>query len=282
MIDYVVIDSANNNNPMTTHSHSRQLVITHSAGFFSCATIALMDLVAYYNAVGRYPDVVDRRLQYTNFKHRPGDDAVRYYFDSRTPWLPPLTDKVPMPYDCMSIQFAPYRNLPFADWQPFIDNWFAPSDHVTDMKNILMHKYGIDHGNSCAVFYRGNDKAREMMIAPYEVFIDKCREVLNDSPDTVFVVLPDEVEFLSAMESAFPGRVVAFDETPGITRRDSAVFLELPVARRQEHGAWFFAATLVLSRCAHVITHSGNGGLWLYLYRGDAHNLHQWHNQSWI
>jgi hypothetical protein len=35
------------------------------------------------------------------------------------------------------------------------------------------------------------------------------------------------------------------------------------------------AATLILSRCAHVVTYSGNVGAWIAIYRGSAANVHQ-------
>ncbi len=35
------------------------------------------------------------------------------------------------------------------------------------------------------------------------------------------------------------------------------------------------AAAIILSRCAYVITHTGNVGAWIAIYRGTSKNLYQ-------
>lgn len=282
MIRHYIVDSANNN-CLNTSTFMTKLHVIHDAGFFSCSTIALMDIITYINTHGQPPDHVDRSRQYLSFKSKPGDDIIKHLFTEL-----PIDDlggckvPIPLPYDCMSIQFDAYSKLPFEAWQPIVEAWFSPSVYVSDKYEQLINEYLIDVSKACAVFYRGNDKKREMEIAGYQVFVDKCGEILRDNPDVQFVVLPDEIEFMTAMHAAFPGRCVTFTQTPAISKQDSAVFYQVPHYTRSDYSSWYLASVLVLARCKHVVTHSGNGGLWLALYRSNTQKLHQWFNHSWM
>ena len=57
---------------------------------------------------------------------------------------------------------------------------------------------------------------------------------------------------------------------------------ETPQAERAEYGAKFFAAVFCLSKCKHLITHSGNGSFWAVLYRGNTENVYQILNNKWL
>lgn len=281
MIEYYIINSGVNNSD-TTAPDEKHLVINHNAGFFSNNTIALMDIITFFNAHEELPDVVDRSAQYLHYKSAPGDNMIDFYFDCVNPPIRvPFEGDIPMPYDCMSIQFAPYSELPFDDWLPFVEKYFRPSQHVFNIAFNLGQKYKLNYDNLCAVFYRGNDKNREMSVAPYGAFIEKAADLKTKNPELRFLVQPDETEFLEAFKKAFPDSI-AFDETPHMSKKDSAIFYELPIKQRAEFGATFFAALLCLSRCKHVLTHSGNLGLWTCLYRGNAENVHQIFNNKWI
>lgn len=254
----------------------------HSAGFFSCSTIALMDVINFFNEHKSMPDRFDRFRQYETFKAKPSQDLSSFYFDVDDSVIIDHNGvDIPLPYDCMSIQFAPYKDLPFDHYLPVINKYFHPSQHIQNLAYNLIQKYALNMDNLCAVFYRGNDKAREMQVPTYDEFINKAHEIKSKRPDVRFLVLPDETQFMAAFRSHFPDSL-CFDETKGMDKKDSAVFLELPQDKRAEHGAYFFAAVLCLSKCSEVITHSGNGGLWLSLYRGNAYDIHQIFNGQWL
>lgn len=282
MIQYTIINSALNHGDQPAPDMT-VLKSIHNAGFFSCSTIALMDAIHYYNENKGLPDQFDRTEQYMHYKAYAGQDLITYYFDQ---WSighvhAPYEGAMPMPYDCMSIQFTPYRTLPIDDWMGITAKYFHPSDHIGNIAYNLKVKYNLDYDNTCAVFFRGNDKKREMSIAPYEAFIQKAREVKEANPNIRFLVQPDETEFLNAFLQEFPNSVF-FEETPHISKQDSAVFYELPRHERAEYGARFFAAVLCISKCSQIITHSGNCGLWACLYRGNANNVMQYFNGAWI
>jgi len=260
------------------------LVIIHNAGHFSNCTIGLQDIMGYYNNNGRLPDEIDRSQQWLHYKYVPSDRPDLNYFTIQPqPIETPEGGKYDTPYvyDCMAFQFQPYRNIKFEQVTPLVNKYFNPSDKVKNLLAIYEAKYSLDYPNLCAVFYRGNDKVTEMKVSPYEQFINKAKEVKEANPSIRFLVQPDETEFLNAFLAVFPDSIY-FTETPSLSKQMSAVFFETKLQDRQEYGAKFLAATLALSKCNTLITHSGNCGLWATLYRGNAERVHQIFNNEWI
>lgn len=280
MTHYEIINSAVNNSDQPQPDMS-ELHIIHNAGFFSCNTIALMDIITYANKHKRFPDRVDRWNQYLHFKTEPGQNLIPFFFDEGAEPIE-YKGEIPLPYDCMSIQFAPYSKLPFEAWQPIINKYFKPSQHISNLAYNYGSNYRLDYSNLVSVFFRGNDKSREMAIPSYDAFIEKASEVMVRRPGVVFLIQPDETEFLHAFMKEFPSNTIYFQETPHMSKKDSAIFLEVPKHKRTENGANFMAACLAHSRCSEIITHSGNIGLWLALYRGNADNIHQIFNGQWL
>jgi hypothetical protein len=280
MIKYTIINSALNNSNMPQESKT-VLKTIHNAGFFSNCTIRLMDIVAYVYENGHLPDEVDSWEQFVHYKSYPGQNLIPYYFDENQEKTLKISPKpFKLEYDCMSIQFGDYKNLPFDKVYEIIEKYFTPSISVDLIRNTMREKYKLNHNEYCAVFYRGNDKYREMELSPYQLYIDKAKEVKAKNPKIKFLVQPDEREFLEVFMAEFPDSIY-FEETPMLSKMDSAMFFELPQHERAVYGAKFFAAVLLLSECKEVITHSGNGALWLALYRGNAKGIHQIFNNQW-
>lgn len=252
------------------------LKITHNAGFFSCFSKRLEGTVWYFNKYKCLPDSVDSTEQFSLFKSNPSDNLIPLYFKENNRTIK-YTRKV---YFHNDDQFSDYKKLDFEGLLPFIDKYFTPSDVVMDVVALYEKKYAIDYKNTCAVFYRGNDKFTETNVASYESFISKARVFKKEHPNIKFLVQTDETEFLEAFLREFPGSTT-FQETPSMSKIKSTIHDQLPVEDRTEHGKTFFAAILALSKCNSIITHSGNGSLWCVLYRGNCENVYQDFNNSW-
>ncbi len=276
MNQYTIINMAD------TIGNKRILKTIHNAGFFSCCTIRLLDIIYYFNKNGSLPDEVDSSEQFLHYKGHPGENMIPQYFMQEAESMDlQCTYPVSIRNDCMAIQFDSYKNLDFKNITSFINKYFMPSVEV--MKQVLFYEiqYKLDYSNLCSVFYRGNDKATEMKIAPYGLFIEKAHEIKAKNPNIRFLVQPDEREFLDAFLAVFPDSIY-FKETPMLNKSNTAMFFEIPTPDRPRYGLRFFAAVIALSKCAHSITHSGNGGLWMTLYRGNSNNVHQVFNNEWI
>jgi hypothetical protein len=258
-----------------------ELKVLHNAGFFSCATIALQDIMIWRNLNGCLPDVVDRSTQYANYKGRPMENLIPMLYKEN---VSPIEHDGPLYITTAKEeqQFSDYRLICFDQVRPFMDRYFMPSNHIGNIVYEWGNKYQVDYENTCGVFYRGNDKIKETGIAPYEEFINKAKEIQNANPDIRFLVQPDEQEFWEAFSAEIPNSFILEEchMMPKDTR--TAIFFELPLAERPTHAAHFFASVLMLARCKHLITHSGNGGFWATLYRGNAENVHQYLQNKWL
>ena len=279
-INYTVINSAVNKSDNMPEPKNILKTI-HNAGFFSNCTIRLMDIIEYINSNNQLPDEVDSTEQFMHYKGYAGQNLIPYFFNEDAEKRTHVIGvPIPFNYDCMSLQFADYNKLPFKELSPIIEKYFTPSIGVELIRNTMREKYQLFKHELCAVFYRGNDKSREMKVSGYDVFIERAKLVKEQNPKVKFLVQPDEKEFLDAFLAEFPDSIY-FDETPMLSKMDSAMFFELPMQQRAEYAAKFYAALLLLSECKHAITHSGNCGLWMTIYRGNTTNLHQVFNDKW-
>lgn len=254
------------------------LRITHNAGFFSCATIRLIAIMKHFNAHKALPDIVDDAEQFAFYKRDLSDNIIPLLYGDNDTAIEHRGD-MEVTREPGEVSFSDYSKFIFEDIQPFINKYFAPSAQVKDIIQGYVNKYNFDYANTCAVFYRGNDKIKECVITPYDDFINKANEMVQANSDIRFLVQPDETEFLEAFTAAFPGRCFWFDETPHMRKKNSAIFYELPPDKKTAHAQYFLAAVITMANCGHLITHSGNGGMWCVLYRGHFNNVHQFFNK---
>lgn len=254
------------------------LKILHNAGFFSCATVRLIEIIKFFNINKALPDVVDSSEQFAFYKKDEKENIVPAFYEDSNQTIE-HTKEIVVTQEPGEISFGDYSKIHFSEVSQFVNKYFHPSIEVQKMINDYWVKYAIDPENTCAVFYRGNDKQRECEVTPYGHFIDRAHEVLAGNPNIRFLVQPDETEFLEAFKAAFPDRCFYFKETPHMRKKNSAIFYELPPEKKTQHGQLFLASVIVMSMCKHVINHSGNGGMWLCLYRGNTDNVHQFMNK---
>jgi hypothetical protein len=248
-----------------------ELKTTHNAGFFSCATIRLLDIMQFFNKHKELPTKVDSSSQFVFYKEFEHYDIVNEFYKETNIEIP-YNGKMLISNESGEVTFSDYSKLRFEDVKPFIDKYFLPPKGIENKIDLYIRKYKIDLDNTCAVFYRGNDKKRECDLVPYQQFVEEAAK-LDES--VRFLVQPDETEFLEYFTSAFTNRCFYFDETPHMKKMNSAIFYQLPPKDKTEHGRNFLAAVHVMARCKHLITHSGNGGMWAVLYRGNFDNVKQ-------
>lgn len=265
---------------------SKVLRTSHNAGFFSCCSIRLHDIIDYFNRNKELPERVDSSAQFAHYKSNPKQDLTELYFrtdfEANNELLITYNEPVNITNTGLEPQFSPYKQLNLSAVLPFVERYFTESCHVGyDVVNLFIRKYKIDIENTCAVFYRGNDKVTETSIATYDEFINKAKEVQKANPGIRFLVQPDETNFLHAFLKEFPDAIY-FEETPHIQKKDSCVFYEVPVKERAEYAAKFLAAVKVIAQCKHLITHSGNGAIWSIFFRGNAENVHQYLIDRWV
>jgi hypothetical protein len=266
---------------LNLHIYNDTLYVKHNAGFFSCTSIALFNIIRFYNNYKNLPKNVDRSSQYSFYKKDVTDLSSLYYKNNDMNIICDKYIDIVVPDDGSSPQFSDYRTVCINDIKPFIDKYFQISDYVTNIVNDFESKYNLDYKNLCSVLYRGNDKSMETKLASHEEFLEKCADIKSKNPNLKFLVQTDETEFLDKFLEIYDDSIY-FQEIPRINKSNTAVHYVIDRNSLPSFGANFLAATICVSKCEHLITHSGNCGLWAVLYRGNMENVHQYLIDKWL
>ena len=255
-----------------------ELIISHNAGFFSCSSVALNQIVDYVNIHNRLPSNINRSCQYSEYKINMNDDLIQLLFDDKN-----------TEYNFESIidyqhnrQFTPYKNLEFNKIFPLVAKYFTPSKSIYNIIDKIENSLNINYDDTIAVCYRGNDKWTETSIATYEEFIDKC-ESLNAENKTFFLQT-DVKEFFDLFVSRFPNTIYNSNIKMINHNPSTSIHYTYPKnsEKRLNHGMNLFASVYVLSKCSQIVTYSGNVGIWICLYRNKSEGIHQYLNGEWV
>jgi len=258
-----------------TDIDNETIVVHPSTGFFSNCTLRLFDIILYFNSVKKLPMFVDSSKQFELFKFGTNlSDVTNEYFCNT------IEDEI---YYENAIdfreqyQYTDYKTLKFEALEPFIKKYFTPSEQVKSDIKFIETKYEVnEYNNLCALFYRGNDKATEIALPEYDDILEKARELYRENNNIKFLVQSDEIEFIERVLQEFPNNAFYFkDEVRTINKNSSlsvdGVTPELNFAFTQ----YYLAITLIMSKCKYLVCGSGNGSLWIVLYRGNSENVFQ-------
>lgn len=257
------------------------LHITHSAGFFSCSTVGLLRILDFFNTNKKIPEILDRSKQYTYYTSEDRDPA-KYYFNEKSETSITYQAPIRITDEPEEDQFSDYKKINYKEIVPFLLKYFSPSKNIDDLALSYREKYKLDYDNLCAVYHRGTDKWTETPLADYEDFIQKAKEIQQNNPGIKFLVQTDENDFVRRFVEEFKESAIILEEVARVDRNGPCVHFTIPSDKRIEHGSAYFASVLCLSKCKHIITHSGNGAMWCMFYRDNLNNIHQWLRDSWL
>ena len=119
--------------------------------------------------------------------------------------------ETPVVYN-QSYQWHEYKKLDFKKLSPIVEKYFTPSSEIKQIKSKMENKYSINYNNICVLFYRGNDKGREIILCNYDVLISKAKEILETNPNILFLIQSDETEFIEAVQKEFPNNSFYFKD----------------------------------------------------------------------
>ncbi len=253
----------------------RHLEVYHDAGFFSCCTIRLRSIVQHFNEfrVLPYVDSGQQFLQYkTEAELKDGVDVTPLFFTCTTETR--TTSAVEFNVGGDDEQFSDYRLIRYDDLSFFVRRYFSPSPEVLRLQKALTEKYSIDPSSTAVVLYRGGDKRTETVVPTHDDMVAKVRDVLREAPGHRLLVQSDELAFCDRMLDEFD-QSFTIDETPKISKLNSAVQYEFPADERQAHALAFLATLRIISDCEQIVLNSGNVALWACLFRGNAAHVHQ-------
>ena len=220
----------------------------------------LHSIVEFFNKHKRLPDEVDSSEQFLKYKSFLEEDVSKTMF--KTLSVSNISDT------CISIsstidepQFSNYSKINYKQLTPFIYAYFSLSDQILEHYNTLQTKYNIRLENTCGVMYRGGDKIKETNVPSYEVIINKAIEFQKYHPNVQFILQSDEIDFVHEFQKTFPSAVY-FEETFQYPNID-----------------YYLASIYLFSKFKNVITTSGNGELFIALYRGHSNGIIQYLNR---
>ena len=249
------------------------VVLTHNAGFFSCCSVKLTDIVKFINLNAKIPDIVDSSLQFEWYKNNNDKDITYEYFEHYNN-IQNTEIKCPINYH-WRYQFINYSNLDYKCITPLIKKYFSPSKNIQDIINNIEKKYNLVYENTCALFYRGNDKNRETKICGYDEYLKYANGIIKNNPNVLFLIQSDETEFIEFMTEKFPNNSFYFkDEIRHMKKCDDTVDIKMKDTNK-EFSKFYLAITIIMSKCKYIICGSGNCSIWIMFYRENSKNVIQ-------
>jgi hypothetical protein len=237
------------------------LRINHNAGFFSCCTVRLEAILDYFRSFQRAPRVVDSSQQFAWYKRNPLEDATPQFFKTREdveiPWtgLPVRVTDV-----AQEQQFSDYSKLNYPDLKPFVERYFTPSDEIVQLIDQIERSSPVPFGDICSILFRGGDKKIETVQPSFAEVVLKAVQLRLKHPQLRFLVQSDEPDFLEYAQRELEG---------------TCFFVSGPRSDPMMHISLYLASIIVISRSRFVISTSGNGEMWVRLFRGHAQGTQQ-------
>lgn len=258
------------------------LRVTHSSGFFSCCAVRLDTVIGYWNQTKKLPIGIDSKGQFLLYKPEGvyRDISVDYFQKPPAPAAAQIAHRSVIPYN-FRYQFNPYSSFVDDRLRQFVGLYFKPTPMITRLQETIRSKYSIDYENTCVLFYRGNDKQREILLPDYSPFFSKAKELLKERPGLRFLLQSDETEFLEEGAAALPNTVCLTDYIRHIPRSNTSVDL-LDTSNNYDFSKKFLAITLLMSNCAYVLCNSGNCSMWIALYRSSFDGFYQFTKGEWV
>ena len=243
---------------------------------FSCCSLRLHDIINYVNKNHYLPVLVDSSKMFSLYKNENDCDITFEYF---THYNEIIIKEMEVFYDRFIDYNEGYENirfdqLHFESLTPFIKKYFTPSENICQKILFLEKKYSIDYDNICVIFYRGNDKGREIKLHNYDDYIIIVDNIIINNPTVKLLIQSDETEFIEFMTKKYSQAFFFKDEIRHMKKCDSTVDRELRKDIKQ-FSYYYMAITIIMSKCKYVVCGSGNCSIWIALFRGNTENFFQ-------
>ena len=255
---------------------------THNAGFFSCCSVKLNNIINYINLHNQLPVKVDSSKQFNWYKKQINKDITFEYFEHYNNINNISTNnKIARVNYIHTYQYKPYHTLNYKQIIPIVTKYFTPSKNIKNIIENIKKKYCLIYDNICVLFYRGNDKKTETALCKYEEYLNYANKIININPNIQFLIQSDETEFIDYITDIFPNNSFYFkDEIRHINKCNSTVDI---VMKKQNniYSKYYLAITIIMAKCKYVVCGSGNCSIWIMFYRGNNNNTCQYNNGKW-
>ena len=238
--------------------------ITNGSGIFSCCTVRLEKILEYFNHLHKTPFLVDSSEQFSDYKNEDEDVSSELFAVNNEIHISWSGRPLHITNSLDEQQFSSYANLNFNDINPFIKKYFSPTALIKNAMNNLAHCSHFDPENTCVIRFRGTDKELETIQPSYEEMLRKALALKASHPNLRFAVQTDESKFRQYIFDALGDACFLVEHAEQNNYRSSQNYIN------------FYASILLLSKSKFIITTSGNGELWMMLFRGHTNGVSQY------
>ena len=142
-----------------------------NSGFFSCCSIRLFYIVEFLRITNKYPKSVDSSQMFSIYKNNKNRDISYDYFENYNN-IKVENIKI-MSELCFNplINTGNYSHIDYEKLNPIIKKYFYPSKRVLERVSFLKNKYSIITDNCIAVYYRGTDKKKKLLLGHLIIFL---------------------------------------------------------------------------------------------------------------
>ena len=161
-------------------------------------------------------------------------------------------------------QFSNYHEICFTALTPFVQKYFSPSKLIVSTVAQLQASSKIDHENTCVIRYRGTDKEAETVQPSFDQVLEKALLIQAKHPSIRFAIQSDDQEFRDFIYNFLGEHCFEVESTSWEGWSGKKDYID------------FYACIYLLSKCKYIITTSGNGELWMMLFRGHSEGVIQY------
>jgi len=239
------------------------------AGFFCQCSVLFTSIIQYYKTNCKWPNKIDTSKQFEIYKpiNKKHKDIFKDIFKIN--------------YDILSMNlhanfhpdfhYGNYWQFGDANWKIYskpISRYFNPSDYVQSIIDKFIKKYNIDFMNTCAIYYRGTDKATEQQLLSFEYIVNRMEVIKKINKNIKFLVQSDQEEFINKIKEKYSD-ILFIEENITITG-NIGIHNTFKDDDNYKILLNFIATIFIMKDCNYVITGSGNCSLWLALLRSNT------------
>jgi hypothetical protein len=256
---------------------------SHNAGFFSCCSVKLQNIVKFINLYNKIPDeFFDTDKQFLELYRKKVDKNkdITYDFFENYNIIQNIRIEFPINFEEQH-QFVNYSNLDFKHTNPLISKYFSPSCKIKEIVNDLEKKYNINYENTVSLYYRGTDKKTETNLASFGEFYNQLIKIVNINKNIKILIQTDTQQFIDYINTKNLKNIIIIEENKS-SCSDKGIHNENTTDDNYDHILNFLSTVLIISRCKYIICSSGNCSIWMMLYRGHGKNIIQFLNNKWF
>lgn len=184
------------------------------------------------------------------------------------------------------LHWEPRANIigSYDEIKKYVELYFTPSVDVQIIEHQMKTKYKIDVEKTLCVYYRGTDKATEIIPTPFSDFARVAEDIVSmDSDIDQVLVQTDQEQFIEYIKPILESknkRVVVIEENPTTSKDSLGVFRLIDGEDKLAKAQTFLATTHLMSQCKYVVTSTTNVAAFINLYRGKPDGFIQMCNGS--